>query len=696
MGCSGGTSRGHTQCGVDGQQRTTDLPTLATHAMKDARDSQSSSAKPPIFTTTTVPSPEAAAIQLPHVPEQPLNFVDCKKEAGTTGQEAEEAVGSTLMNVCTIICEGLVLAGITHVFGGCGDDISPLINAICNHPKLTWVYTRIETSAPLIAAAYAKLTGIPGCCIANAGPGASNLATGLIDANLDRAPVICLTGLKNVCRIGQSSARDVEQLFKACGLKHSHTCLHPSSIVCMLRELLVRCATSHASVHMAVPLDVQQVCTQVHEIDCLGVGDIWNDSIPDSVEIDVVASHLLKCKQNKERALMAIGHRGVGEAATHALRLAEDLKCPIVTTLDAKGSVPEDHDQVIGVLGIFGNPGMEASAELVASATIVISIGVDDHSQLLVGRHGVQMTRLVEIDKQGLIDKRFQAEHILTGNVARVTELLADAVRKQLCDETGRSSKVSLSKLGKQRTIELSSTPSFQWDFQTHCGFNEESLNSRTCNYSPPKDEISEGYCHPGLVLKELGETLPQDAVVCVDVGDCALWVSLALCLTRHNQRCVASMRMGTMGYSIYGVIGAAAARPHSRIVGISGDGAAQMATNEFATIVQMGTPVVLIIFNNGKLGRVHNETWGPPDAEKPCGCELDNPDFCQLAEAYGGKGIRISESDPSLVNKALNNAFSAKCFCVVEVIQNPSVRPCMVKRKNRQLRTKLDAYHNS
>merc|ERR1712224_447941 len=103
---------------------------------------------------------------------------------------------------------------------------------------------------------------------------------------------------------------------------------------------------------------------------------------------------------------------------------------------------------------------------------------------------------------------------------------------------------------------------------------------------------------------------------------------------------------MGTMGYSIYGALATAATRPKSQNIGIAGDGAFQMASNELATLKQLKATVVFIVFANRKLGRVHNETWGPPDAEKAQGCQIINPDFCLLAEAHGGKGLRLNESD--------------------------------------------------
>merc|ERR1712048_769163 len=194
--------------------------------------------------------------------------------------------------------------------------------------------------------------------------------------------------------------------------------------------------------------------------------------------------------------------------------------------------------------------------------------------------------------------------------------------------------------------------------------------------------EHKTGFCHPGVVLNILGVKLEENAVICVDVGDCTLWISKCLCLTKANQRTLASMRMGTMGYSIYATMAAAALCSEAQVVGIAGDGGIQMAVNELATLVDMQANVVLIVLVNSKLGRVHNESWGPPDAEKPHGCELVNPDFCVLAEAYGAQGVRLNTDDPQVVSSVLDEALKAKGVFIIELMQHPDVKPFMFKKR--------------
>jgi len=216
----------------------------------------------------------------------------------------------------------------------------------------------------------------------------------------------------------------------------------------------------------------------------------------------------------------------------------------------------------------------------------------------------------------------------------------------------------------------------------TEIGFRADKIDQRPSSYEVPEVEITAGFCHPGRVLQLLGPKLGEGAVVCVDVGDVTLWTSLCLCLTKPQQRLLTSMRLGTMGCSVCAAMAAGALRPESQIVAIAGDGGVQMATNELETLRQMGFKrLLVIVFVNGKLGRVANEIWGPDGAPPPAGCQITNPDFKKLAEAHGGTGMGLADSNPLAVQAALDQALACEGLCILEVMQDPDVKPLMVKK---------------
>jgi len=170
------------------------------------------------------------------------------------------------------IAQSLVDAGVKHVFGGHGGALVPLVNAVVDHPELTWICTRNEANASLMAAADTKLTGATrlGACIATSGPGASNLVTGLLDAQLDRVPMIAITGTKPRMDAAHSEFQDIDQsrLFAAGGLAYSVTVSDPLQLVAVLRDAVAVALTQRVCVHVAVPVDIQGMEIQAPSFLC--------------------------------------------------------------------------------------------------------------------------------------------------------------------------------------------------------------------------------------------------------------------------------------------------------------------------------------------------------------------------------------------------------------------------------------------
>jgi thiamine pyrophosphate-dependent acetolactate synthase large subunit-like protein len=628
------------------------------------------------------------------------------------------------ITVADYIAHCLVDCGVTHVFGGHGGAVVPLIDSICRHPKLTWVLTRIEVSASMAASAYAKVSGTLGCCVGTSGPGASHLITGLIDSESDRVPVLCLTGLKKRENLGCSDFQDISQaeLFSAGGISYSHNVVHRNGLVPLLRDAIATALSNDVCAHLALPLDVQQarITPPPCLSKCFAGGDLTNHCRPAASEIENVADFLVQCRLDKELVIFAIGQRAVGKAAGHVLSIAETLGVPVVTTLDAKGCVREDHPQVLGVFGIFGQPGMEASASLIETATTIVSFGVDDHSQLLLlAKEGLQTARLVQINHVNLHDLRFQTAHSLAGDIASIAEKLLQEIsfmkakgdtkcvdidyispKKAELDVTERTSiktvkvaepdittSTSLQTIqvgGLKRNVTWGSTKTFD-------RFAAEAIHQRACIYEVPSDEIKKGFCHPGLIMSRLTNVLKEGAIVSIDVGECALWASLCLCLKLDRQRAITSLRMGTRGYSIYGAMGAVAFNPDVQIVGIADDRSFQFAVNELATLRQMQATVVFIIFSGGSAGCDNGQGTG----EKLNGCRIQNPDFCKVAKANGGQGIRIDQSDPKAVDESLQNAFRNTGLTIVEVVRDPAIKPLKERysfRRPTKARDRIDS----
>ena len=164
------------------------------------------------------------------------------------------------------IAQSFVDAGIKHVYGGHGGALVPLVNAVVDHKELEWVCNRHEANASLAAAASSTLAGVGGigCCIATSGPGASNLVTGLLDAQLDRCAVICVTGAKPRADAAHSEFQDIDQarLFAAGGIAFSVTVSDALQLVAVMRDAVAIALTQRVVAHVAVPVDIQMMPLQ--------------------------------------------------------------------------------------------------------------------------------------------------------------------------------------------------------------------------------------------------------------------------------------------------------------------------------------------------------------------------------------------------------------------------------------------------
>ena len=258
------------------------------------------------------------------------------------------------------IAQSLHDAGVRNVYGGHGGALAPLVDAVVEHEGLRWVYTRNEANASLMAAADSKLTGASrlAACIATSGPGASNLVTGLLDAQLDRVPMIAITGTKPRQDAAHSEFQDIDQarLFAAADLGYSVTVSDPLQLVAVMRDAVAIALTKRVCVHVAVPVDIQGMSIEAPGFLCSAepakIRERMRGASLDASALDAV-SRLLSAEG--ERVVIAVGidarqvdSKASAECSAAILSLAEALDAPVVTRLDAKGAVDESHPLALG------------------------------------------------------------------------------------------------------------------------------------------------------------------------------------------------------------------------------------------------------------------------------------------------------------------------------------------------------------
>ena len=292
-------------------------------------------------------------------------------------------------NVADYIAQDLVDHGVTHVFGYPGASILPLLQAVVRHPGLEWVLMRNEAAASLAASAQAKLTGRLACCLATSGPGATNMITGLIDAQLDGAPVLALTGMLPTWRQGRLEFQDVDTAaMLAPHIGRSAHCAHPNELPPMLREAMAVAVEQRCVTHLAIPTDIQSLPLDAQRAPMFQpVAPLAPTPLfPTAAALETAVAAIAGAGQIA--IAVGAGARGCGAAI---LRLAEKLKAPVVTSLGGKGIVDERHPNVAGVLGIFGAPGEQVARDVLAHSDLIVSFGVANLAPFVAGRSGRQV-----------------------------------------------------------------------------------------------------------------------------------------------------------------------------------------------------------------------------------------------------------------------------------------------------------------
>lgn len=629
--------------------------------------------------------------------------------------------------------------GCRIVYGGHGGAVVPLVNAIVNHPDLTWVYARNEHDAATMAAAHAKLTGQLGVVVATSGPGATNLTTGLMEAVLDEVSVLALTGLKPTSVLGHWEFQDVNQsqLFVGAGIAWSKDAPSASGVVPLLRDAISNAFLHRTCAHIAIPEDVQALPSPLPLKKCCTFHTNIRPPVP-AVDLDmIIKSAKTLVGSGHERNVIAVGLKALPAEYERAdqvqlsdaiLELATVLKAPVLTRLEAKGMLDESHPMSFGVIGVHGKPGLEAAATLISTSDRILSIGVSDESLLLCNKDGIQVRKLIDVQPDGsALKTRYQAEHQILGDATSVCRALlveiqklevkvgSPATARETTNDTSRhigqleymmyknpaqvihskllEEPASLERLWKDSDELWRTLHATDWVQFVHDACMESCFQ---VTFPTSNSIISKtGYCHPATVLSALSEIrrdtrterLVQEATVCVDVGDITLWASLCLSLTAGS-RVLYSERLGTMGYGVNAGVAAVLANkrdtPSASVV-LVGDGAFQMTLQELATFNDHARPddrLLVIVFDNSNLARV---LFGFEGAK---GTKLSGPDYIVLAKAYGGDGILLDHNDPSQVRAALHEAVQKPGLFIVHVKVDPAVKADMASFKfNRDLR---------
>lgn len=535
--------------------------------------------------------------------------------------------GPTLMDE---VVATLTAWGLDTVFGMVGHSNLGLADAFREAEsvgRLRYFGVRHEGAAAFAASAYGKLTGRPAACFSIAGPGATNLLTGLWDAHVDRAPVVALTGQVRTQILGPGAFQEVPlaEAFAAVAA-WSHTVIAPGNAA-ELAALAVKHALDDRGVaHLILPDEVQDLPGRPDATPHPPEGRLADRRIAPSDESIARAVTLLA---GASRPVIVAGY-GARACRAEVMALAEHLDAPVVTTFKAKGLVGDDHPLACGVVGRSGTP--IASAMMgKADVLLVLGASMSDHSGI------AEWVPTIHVDADPATLGRFRPAAVpVWGDVGRTAAELVTRLparrRPQVREEVAR------------RRV--------RW---------EEEKAVRAVR------QDDRGRMHPAAVFAALSAVAPDDAVLAVDVGN-NTYAFGHYFVARGGQDVLMSGYLGSIGFAFPAAMGAwAAVGDRRKVVSISGDGGFGQYMAEFTTAVKYGMAITHILLDNGELGKITREQLG--SLRPVWQTDLVNPDFAAYAESCGGRGLRVR--DVGDLEPALHEAIAVDdrpALVVVEV----------------------------
>jgi pyruvate oxidase len=520
------------------------------------------------------------------------------------------------------ILEQLSAFGVEYIFGIPGDSILPLVDALSKQNKIRFVLTRHEETAAFMASAYAKLTDKLGVCLSIAGPGATNLITGLVDASSDSAPVLALIGQVAQVFLGSESLQEIDEIeiFSPFSV-FTETIAKPSQAL-NLTTLAVKNAYLNRGVSvLSLPTDT--LSEQLGD-------DIWKPEehlfnqrvVPSFREIKRAA----KLIDESKRPLI-FGGWGIRNCGDEVLKLAEKISAPIATTTRAKGVIAETHRFALGVLGSLGTI---IAAKAITKSDLVIIIGSGFRQRNLIPN-----TPIIQVDIDGVkLGKSFPIKCGIIGNASEVVRLLIENVSSKEPDK----------------------------DYFDEINLLKEEylkeLKDEAADYSIP--------INPGFLIQGIKRHASKDSIILIDVGDHSYWFFRKYVC--EGERTLMSSNMASMAFALPASLAAKIAYPDKQVICVTSDGGFGMLMADFTTAVRDKLPIKVIIFNDGKLKNIKKEQLR--DGYPEFGVGFINPNFAEFAKSCGGEGYRVE--DPKELDRVLKTAFASSNPAIIDVVIDP------------------------
>ncbi len=539
--------------------------------------------------------------------------------------------------VTDVMAETMTNWGVTTVFGMVGHSNLGLSDALRLQEKasrLNYYGIRHEGAAAFACSGYAKLTGKPAACLTIAGPGATNLMTGLWDAKVDRAPVLALTGQVDAQVLGPGAFQEIDLAAAFAPVaRFSQTVLHTSKHAELMSLACKNAIVERDVAHLIFPDDVQTLTAKESAQAATPDGRL---ALAEISPAETIVGDALNLLGDSKRPIIVVGY-GARESMSQVIELAEKLQAPVLTTFKAKGQISDHHPLAAGVLGRSGTP---IASWFMNECDLILAFGssFSNHTGITPKRP------IIQVDFDRMMLGKF---HSVTIPIWGEIGITAKALLERMPDTVDTADQRP--ELAERWAIWREEKRSRVADDQGH------GLNS-------------------SVLFDALSTAIPADAVIAVDVGNNTY--SFGRYFECKDQRILMSGYLGSIGFSFSAAMGAWAATQDQpnykdrKVVSVSGDGGFGQYMGDFNTAVKYNMNITHVLLNNSQLGKISKEQRA---GEWPVWeTNLHNPSFAAYANLCGGKGIKVTT--PDKLTGALDEALLHNGPVIVEVITDPDL----------------------
>jgi len=529
------------------------------------------------------------------------------------------------MKAAELFIKCLENEGVEYIFGIPGEENLALMDAL-QDSSIRFITTRHEQGAAFMADVYGRVTWRAGVCLSTLGPGATNLITGVADANMDHAPLVAIAGQADTNRLHKESHQvlDLQNIFAPVS-KYSSRVLTPNVIPEVIRKAFKLAQTEKTGAcFIEFPENLAEM-----EIDSKPLL-AQQPTMPEPADDRVAAAAELI---SKARYPIILAGNGVirAKAWRQLADFANKLNIPVANTFMAKGVIPFKHPMALGSVGLQAHDYVNTGFD---KADVILCIGydlVEYHPRLW---HPTCDRKIIHIDTAPAeVDTSYMVEVGVVGDIGHSLSQIGALASPQQGDKLRPLRNALIEDMDRHRN---------DTDF-------------------PLK---------PQKIIWDLRTAMDLEDIVICDVGAHKLWMA-RMFRCEYPNTCIISNGFASMGIAVPGAIAARLAQPQRRVLAVTGDAGFMMNSQEIETAIRLNIPLTVLIWNDGAYGLIEWKqmvTYG-----RTSNVRFNNPDFVKYAESFGARGYRVNHASElmPILEEALSNDKVNIIDCPVDYTEN-------------------------